>query len=87
MRAGDHGPAFKLRAPHTVESIREAVARAPENSSWRCRRGRHKRVVVGDVYIPEEPLVESALACIASVTTDALVQCRRCGAVAVRGRP
>jgi hypothetical protein len=93
VRVREHGTLWKLRPPHTVESIRADAKRSfAEKRPWRCRHRRHDNEVVGDVYIPPaDPanfgtLVEATLAVISSTDAVNLLRCKRCGAIRERGR-
>ena len=100
LRDGPAGPAFKLRGDWTVASVRESAAqfhrrrleaeagRKGHGLSRRCRKGRHRTEVIGDVFTGDKDThwQQQALLVIASTDTEALVRCKDCGAVKRRNR-
>lgn len=86
LQVGDHGPTFLLRPPHTVESLRADAGHAEANPKpWLCRI-KHRQERVGDPHRPdpEEYLWDAAIAMISNGPYDALLRCKRCGAVTTR---
>lgn len=75
------GTPYKLREGWTLERVQAEAARSAEGKPWRCRV-KHRREVIGDLFIPEDP-IEAMLALIPR--NDKLTRCKRCGEVAERG--
>ncbi len=84
MQVGDHGPIFRLRDPHTVQSIKADAARADERRKPVLCHIKHSWRKIGDTYINANDPVGSALSMIWMPVEDALVRCRRCGAISTR---
>jgi hypothetical protein len=78
---------FRLRAPHTLASIRADAARSAVCKPRLCRMGLHVREQVGAVHVPLTDAVSAGLAVIASQDVSGLTRCRRCGAISTIPRP
>lgn len=88
VQIGSHGPLFKLREPHTLESLRADAAGAEASPRRLCRLLGHRRREVGEPYLgeDEDDSLKGAFALLRASDVSALTRCERCGAVSIKGR-
>ena len=87
VQIGECGPLFKLREPITLDDVRMSPVLAELDRPWMCRRLHlHSWQEIGEPYYPTDDPVAGALAALANSDVSALIRCRRCHRLAMRGR-
>jgi len=91
LAVGKYGARYILRESLTVEGVMRRTKEAEFADSWLCRHGRHRHVVIGDVWVgpvnPMDDLASMQVGMLWGGRMNGLVQCERCGALAEERRP